>query len=193
MTTNNKISNLISSQVPFFVRNDHEKFVQFIEAYYQYLEQTDKAVDTIKTLRNQNDIDQAKDIFEEKFYDNFLKLIPRDSIVDKNMLLKHVKDFYRSRGTEKSINFLMRILYGKEVQEFYYPKQDILKVSDGKWFIEKSLKVNDVRVNGVSNSDISLLKNFTGRKISGNTSNAQAVVERVEEEEDDSEHPMTPL
>jgi hypothetical protein len=179
-STNNKISNLITSQVPSFVRNDHAKFIEFIEAYYRYLEQTDKAVETAKSLPEQFDIDRTKNIYEDQFYDMFLKLVPTDTQVDKSMLLKNIKDFYRSRGTEKSIRFLMRVLFGKEVQDFYYPKNDILKVSDGKWFIERSLKVADVSVNGVANSDSRLLQNFVGKQIKGNTSNAQAIVERID-------------
>lgn len=122
-SANNKVSNHISSQVPFFVRNDHPQFVAFLESYFQYLEQENKAVETAASLKNQIDIDQTKSINEEHFYDTFLKLVPKESIVDKKLLLKNVKDFYRSRGTEKSIRFLMRVLFGEEVSDFYYPKQ----------------------------------------------------------------------
>jgi hypothetical protein len=178
--SNNKISHLISSQVPFFVRNDHANFVAFLEAYYEFLEQEGQTVNEIKTIRNNYDIDQSIELFLQKFYDNYLKVIPKESLVDKTLLLKHVKDFYRSRGTEKSIRFLMRLLFDEEVQEFYYPKQDVLRASAGKWFIEKSLKVRDIAVDGVPNTSISVLDNFVSKKITGASSNAFAIVERAD-------------
>lgn len=177
--SNNKISYLISSQVPFFVRNDHPNFIAFLEAYYEFLEQSDEAVNQIKTIRNNYDVDESIELFLQKFYDNYLKLIPKEALADKTLLLKHIKDFYRARGTEKSIRFLMRLLFNEEVQEFYYPKQDVLRASDGKWFIEKALKVRNITVNGVSNTSIAVLDNFKSKKIVGATSNATAIVENV--------------
>ena len=175
MISNNKISNLIESQVPFFVRNDHENFVAFVEAYYEFLEQQTGVVNVTKSLLNQADVDLT-DIFVEKFYDNYLPFIPKDTAVDKTLILKHIKDFYRSRGTEKSIRFLMRILFDEDV-EFYYPQRDILRVSDGKWFQEKSIKITDLEVDGTANNQLGIETKFISRRISGNTSNAYALVE----------------
>jgi hypothetical protein len=175
MISNNKISNLVASQVPFFVRNDHDNFIAFMEAYYEFMEQQNGAINVSRNLLEQSDVDLT-DIFVEKFYDNFLPLIPRDTSVDKTLILKKIKDFYRSRGTEKSIRFLMRILFDEDV-DFYYPQRDVLKVSDGKWFIEKSIKIEDIRVGGVSNNTLAIENKFIGRQITGITSNAKAIVE----------------
>jgi hypothetical protein len=176
MNSNNKISNLVASQVPFFVRNDHENFVAFLEAYYEFLEQQTGVENVSKNLLNQSDVDLT-DMFVENFYDNFLPFIPKDTAVDKTLILKHIKDFYRSRGTEKSIRFLMRILFNEDV-DFYYPQKDILKVSDGKWYQEKSVKITDIKVNGVANNQLGIETKFINRRITGNTSNAYALVER---------------
>lgn len=186
MSANSRISNLVSTQVPFFVRNDHENFVRFIEAYYEYLEQANnstgvgKTVNAAKSMPDYMDIDRTVDLFAEKFYDNYLRLIPRNIIADKNLVLKHIKDFYTARGTEKSIEFLLRVMFGEEDIEFYYPKTDVLRASDGKWFIEKSLKITDVKVDGVSNNDVAVVQNFAKRQVKGNTSLATALVERVD-------------
>ena len=179
-TTNSKISNLVASQVPFFVRNDHDTFVKFMEAYYEYTEQSGKVVERAKNLPAYSDIDRTVDEFTEYFYKTYLAKIPRNIMADKSLVLKHIKDFYTARGTEKSIQFLIRILLGDENVEFYYPKRDVLKASDGKWFVEKSLKIEDVHVNGVPNTSVNTIQNFKNRKISGNTSNAYAIVERAE-------------
>lgn len=183
VATNNKTSLHINSQVPFFVRNDHENFVAFLEAYYEFLEQEDGLLSKSKALRKYNDVDEAVDEFSEALYNNFIKALPAETVADKNLLLKYIKDFYRSRGTEKSMRFLIRILFGDiaDDMEFYYPKKDILRVSDGKWFIEKSLKFNNSFIDGVQNTNITILRNaMVNKKITGSTSNATAYVERID-------------
>jgi hypothetical protein len=177
--THNRISNLINSQVPFFVRNDHEKFVTFLEKYYEFLEQDGGAVDGIKKVLDLKDIDLTEDEFAEHLYDTFMKYIPKNIKTDKRLLLKHIKDFYRAKGTEKSIRFLMNALYHAQTQ-FYYPKQDILKASDGKWYIQRSLRVSDTKIKGVANTTISALEKYVSTRVVGVSSNASATVERVE-------------
>lgn len=179
MSTNNKISNLVNSQVPFFVRNDHANFVAFLEAYYRYLEQTEKPISVLRdNLPVGRDIDRT--VYEDRLYDEYLKLIPKDTIADRALLLKHIRDFYTARGTEKSMKFLLNVLFGVEDIEFYYPKKDILRASDGKWFIKKTLRVEDVQLDNVANNDFSLFQNFAGKVITGAESGATAVGEIVD-------------
>lgn len=177
--TNTGISNFVYSQSPFFVRNDHPNFIRFIEAYYEYLEQEGKTIQRAKAFREALDVDKSIDLYTEKLQSQFLSLLPDNVIADKNLIIKHIKDFYRARGTEKSIEFLLAILYDLETN-FYYPKKDILKASDGKWYQEKSLKIFDIQVNNVADSGVYTAKNFAGRQVRGATSNATATVESVD-------------
>lgn len=181
-STNSKISNLVSTQVPFFVRNDHQLFVKFLEYYYEYLEQNDKVIGRLKNLKNYKDIDRTTDEFSEYIYNEFMKLMPKDMASDRSLILKNIKDFYRARGTEKSIKFLLRAVFGNVAENitFYYPKLNVLKASDGKWFIEKSLRLEGVKIDGVMTDDILAPIKFINTKITGNTSGATALVERVE-------------
>lgn len=182
--SNNKISTVISSQLPFFVRNDHPNFVAFLEAYYEYLEQNEsvlsqgKVIERSKKLLDYIDIDKTVDDFAEKLYERFLRFIPKDTVADKDIIIKNAKDFYRSAGSEKSVRFLMRVLFNEDV-ELYYPKKDVLRASDGKWYIERSLQLQDEAINGIANSSLGVLEKFINRRITGNTSNATAKVESV--------------
>lgn len=178
-TVNTKISNLVYSQVPFFVRNDHPNFVTFLEKYYEYLEQNEKVINRSKNLLRYKDIDLTEQQFAEKLYATFMRLIPEKVLADKSILLKHIKDFYRAKGTEKATRFLINILHNVDI-DFYYPKKDVLRASDGKWFIQRSLRINDTRINDVSNTDLTGLEKFVGTKIIGLTSNSSAIVERVD-------------
>jgi len=190
MAIDKKISTLIPQQVPGFVLEDHPNFVAFLEAYYEYLEQNDASYDTsaniassktvarAKKMLTYRDVDQTIDVFGEKLYNEFLSLIPKEARVNKDLLVKNIKDFYRARGTEKSIKFLFRILFGEEA-EIYYPKRDVLIASSGKWIIERSLRVTGVEIDGVPTDTINNLQPFENTMIVGEDSNASAFIEKI--------------
>lgn len=188
MSTNNKISTIVSSQLPDFVRSDHPIFVSFLEAYYEYLEQSNttlrfgKTVERAKNLRNYFDIDKIDEQnlteFSQKLYDQFLTFIPKEAPADRSKILKNIKNFYLSGGTQKSYDFIYRILFGEE-STIYYPKDEILRASAGKWYIEKSVRLIDTKVNGISDDTIESLKKFNSTLIRGNTSTATAQVEKI--------------
>ena len=193
-SANNKTSFLVASQLPEFVRRDHPLFVEFVENYYKFLEQDGQLLYTTKNFDDFYDIDvinadvredeseghtdsaNSYHILQQKFYDNFIKYIPSTSLADLDLILKHSKDFYRSTGSEKSVRFIARILFNKSA-DIYYPQTNILKASDGKWFVEKSLNVKDITVDGVANTDA--FSRFVNTTIRGNTSNSTAKVEAV--------------
>lgn len=330
MSSNNKTSYLVTSQVPEFVRADHPKFVEFLEKYYQFMEQDGEQSYVTKNLLRFLDVDvinkdiqddlfageihntredKSYHIFLQKLYDNYLKLIPDYSYADRSIILKNAKDFYRSRGSEKSVKFLLNIItpkimnptyqrvnvlrvkttlynnvsttalttatkyVGKTITgvdsfatanvesvkqyydantlvtemvvidvtdnflpgenvfvvfsesnannrlestlfandyigtsnnliagvsvwpnrfisgnvtystardpELYYPKTDILKASDGKWYVEKVLRITDTQLNNVANTEYSTLNYFVNTQIRGATTNSTAIIEKV--------------
>ena len=68
---NVRTSNLVSSQLPDFVRSDYPKFVTFLEKYYEWLETTDSVSYEINALRNANDIDDvAVNLIRTKLLNN---------------------------------------------------------------------------------------------------------------------------
>jgi len=177
--SNNRTSVLVENQLPFFVRGDHQTFVKFLEYYYQYLEQDQKVINSIRNLSTYQDVDLTIDQFSDKMYSLFMNFLPDQTAADKTLLIKNIKDFYRAKGTEKATRFLMRILYNSEI-DFYYPKRDVIRASDGKWFVQKSLRINGTEIENVANNTLFGLEKFTGTRIYGNTSNATALVERVD-------------
>jgi hypothetical protein len=140
-----KTSLLVNRQVPEFIREENPVFISFLEAYYEFLEnkQGDELNDltsVAKDLRNISDIDESIDEFETQFFNTFANLVPRDAALDKSTLLKNVLPLYLSKGSERSFKLLFRMLFGQEL-ELKYPKNDILRASDGKWLVENDIKV----------------------------------------------------
>ena len=167
---NNKTSVLVQSQVPEFIRNNYPLFVQFIEAYYEYLEQNGKLVNVAKNIPNYLDVDYVveNDVtdFIEIFREMYLTNIPTNILADKAKLLKHIKTFYSSRGTTKSFKFLFRALFNEDVSTFNTGDQ-ILRASDGKWYQPQTIRI--------TTSNAASL--WVNTQIFGQLSYASAVVE----------------
>ena len=130
----------IDSQVPEFVRHDHPKFVQFLKSYYDWMEIKNNTTHNTKRIRQYSDIDSSSEQFEDELHKQFLVNIPKTILASKPQVLKNIRDFYRAKGTEKSFKFFFRAMYDSPA-EFYYPRTDILKLSDGKYIRQKSIKV----------------------------------------------------
>jgi hypothetical protein len=166
---NVRTSNLVSSQLPDFVRSDYPKFVTFLEKYYEWLETTNSVSFEIDALRNANDIDSSDDYYIEQLKKDLAPYFPQEIVTDKRLFLKLVTQFYKSSGTQESVKFLFRALYNENI-DIYYPKEDILKASDGKWVLPLALRI-DTNDNNIFNIAKTL--------ITGQTSKATALVEKV--------------
>jgi hypothetical protein len=165
-----KLSSQIESQFPGFIREEGPQFVAFLKAYFEYMEQNGKVVNATRSLSDYRDIDRTLDSFVEYFRREFMANIPKDSLADQRLLVKNIREFYRSRGTPESYRFLFRALFNKEV-DFYYPGDDILRASDGRWLRESKLRVSDPK-----NINPTMLG---GVKVTGATSGATAVIQGV--------------
>lgn len=129
-------------------------------------------VGPVNALRNAAsfyDIDETRDDYLQYLKKEYAINIPDYIAADKRLLYKYIKDFYQSKGTEKSFQFLFRIFFDEEV-ELKYPAKNMLRTSDGKWKSDKSIKV--LRENFDPYTSI-------GQKITGNISGASAVVDSV--------------
>ena len=164
-----KIASLVKEQLPEFVRSDYQTFVAFIEAYFEFLEEDQGARDSIRNARKYEDIDGTIDDFIGQFKAEFGKDIPEFILADKKNLYKNIKDFYQSKGSEKSYELLFRLLYNENIS-FFYPSTILLRPSDGKWTNDKTIRVESLQGDAFK---------FVSTKIIGQTSGASAVVENV--------------
>ena len=128
-------------------------------------------VNNISDLIHFRDPDNVINNFLSNFRDEFLATLP-DTLandVNKRSLIKNVNSLYRSKGTNKGHEIFFRILFNEEAQIFY-PREQLLRVSDGKFDTLKVLRVIP---------DIGDTTQLIGRTITGSTSGAYAIVENV--------------
>ena len=163
------VSTFIERQFPSFYREDGDKFIQFVKAYYEWMEQSGQTSQKTRNLFSTRDIDLTADQFVEEFKKKYLFGIPTEIAGDKRFLQKHILDIYRSKGSIEGLQLLFRLLYNEEI-DVYIPSVDILKPSDGTWVEKKYLEVSHTDFND----------EFNGKFITGATSGATAFVESFE-------------
>ena len=153
-----RISPFIESQLPDFVRSDYPMFVSFLEAYYEWVEQNDNSVGAVSRLTSVSDVDTTIDSFVSQFRNTYLLNFPTelaiadDGVTPLNVqsVIKNIKEFYKLKGTEKAFEFLFRIIYNS-VLEFYYPEEDMLRLSDGRWNSPDVIKTSAFGGNDIFN------------------------------------------
>lgn len=127
-----KFSQIVKSGLPAYIKDDYQNFADFIKLYYDWCAQEGHPTDLILNFNNYHSLDKNLDLFIDHLKSEYLVNVPSLVEADARRLIYHSKEFYKSKGTEDSIKFLMRILYGEDV-EIKYPGLDVLRSSDGKW------------------------------------------------------------
>jgi uncharacterized protein YdeI (BOF family) len=163
------ISQYIENQFPGIYQEDAANLVALLQGYYEFLEESDKYSHYLTRHHFEiNDIDETFDDFLVHYKEKYLADFPFNTQTDKRFVIKHIMDFYRTKGSRQSLELLMQILYGEETT-VYYPGQDILRVSDSKWYAPIYLELTA--------SDRT--KTFQDKQITGSISGAKAFVEGV--------------
>jgi len=170
MTTDKRTSVLVAEQFPEFVLEEGPQLVAFMKAYYEWMEQEGNLTDALKNNLKNQDIDTTLDRYVEWFKREVMDAIPDDIRVDKRFLIKHIRDLYTSKGSPASFRLLFRILYNEEI-DLYWPSEDILRTSDGRYEVPRSIRVSEPVV---GNPDL-----LEGLFVTGITSGATAKVESI--------------
>lgn len=143
--TDKLTSLLVNKQLPEFIREEYPKFISFLEAYYEFLEQKQTGqqndlIEESKKLRNISDVDESLSEFEEEFFKMFMPSIPKETLASKDFIIKNIMPLYLAKGSEKSYRLLFRMLFDEPV-DVTYPKNNVLRASDGRWIKENILRV----------------------------------------------------
>jgi len=148
-----KTSLFVNRQVPEFIRDEYPAFISFLEAYYEFLETKQTGINNdlitkAKNLRTISDVDESIDEFEQSFFNTYASLVPRNVEVDKTILLKNLLPLYLSKGNEKAFKLLFRLVFDTEL-EITYPKNNVLRASDGNWKIDNKFRINAEDISSV--------------------------------------------
>ncbi len=109
-------------------------------------------VQNIQQLLDYADVDKTIQGFLTKFRNSFLTSIPDSlhSSVDKRNLIKNIKSLYQAKGTKRASEIFFKLLFNEKA-EIRYPKDNILRVSDGKWDTKKVIRCTEVGTSDATN------------------------------------------
>ena len=160
-----EISSYIRQQFPTAYEEGGEEFVAFVEAYYEFV---DLNYFQNRTVLETMDIDNTLEEFILYFKETYLKDFPFVAATSKEFMIKHIQDFYKSKGTELSTQLLLRMLFNEE-SKINLPSKDILRASESRWYEPEYIEV--------SRSERTVT--FLNKQITGAKSRAKAVVEGI--------------
>ena len=163
-----KTSQFIQNDFPLFHQVNGPQMVAFIQAYYEWLEQKGNVRDYGNNLTAYRDIDDTLPEFISHFQYEYLNQLPTNLLASKPLLIKHILDLYRSKGTRRGIALLFRLLFNEDV-ELYLPGNDIFKTSSSQW----------VQPSYVELSDCPFLEKLVGNSVYSLNGHASALVESV--------------
>lgn len=125
---------IVSEQFPEFVRSQYPVFVEFIKAYYKWMDQNYPSnyselidIDTttseyVQYFRNALDVDGIlNDVFDIRY-------------------LKHIKEIYNTKGSEQALLRILKIVHDAD-STIDYPGKYVLRASDGRWNQESFITV----------------------------------------------------
>ena len=118
----------VAHQVPNYVQANYPAFVEFVQAYYDWL----KNEYSPYSIENIINLDETPDEFLTYFKRQLARDIPEDIHFSKKLFYQRIKDLYSAKGTEAAYKLLFRLVYGQE-SEITYPSSQILRASDGRW------------------------------------------------------------
>jgi hypothetical protein len=156
----------IDLQFPALYREDGEFMVEFMKAYYKFL---DERMD--RNIPKLRDIDTTLASFLIFFKKKYLADLPLDTVIDTRFIIKHVSDLYKRKGTQESLELLFQLFYNEQI-EVFYPATNILKPSDSVWGGDTYLEMKPVFVV----NDYAVRK---GDRIKGSISLASAFVDEI--------------
>src|SRR5210317_574250 len=133
-------------------------------------------VTNIQELLNFRDPDKVISNFLTKFRNEFLNTLPENlnSSVNKRNLIKNVRSLYRAKGTNRGHELFFKLLFNED-SETIYPREQMLRASDGQWDTQLIMRAIQSTAQSLTGDTADLV----GRTITGETSGATAIIESV--------------
>lgn len=100
--------------IPEHLRNDsNSNLLKFLEHYYIWMAQEGNPLDFLQNILEYREFDVNPQMFSKLLEDNTAPFLPRNSTINKEIITAFIKDFYLSKGTLPSYEFVMNALFGE--------------------------------------------------------------------------------
>jgi len=166
------LSSLIPFSLPSYCQTDYPLFVEFVETYFKFIEQSGYHQHFLNHYQDNLNIDLADNEFINNYFNEFVATLPQNNKISNQILIKYIEEFHLAVGSEPSYKFLFRILYDANV-EINYPRDHIFKSSDNTWNSDTFLNTSALHFKLLN------IKENSNIKVTGRVSNAVAIVDSL--------------
>jgi len=148
------LSILTDRLLPEFLREEYSNFLSFIRIYLEYLEENGNIGQVLLDFLHYIDVDKINladpysngdDDVLQLHIAQYLSSFPtyRVTDIDIKKLIKNAKDFYSAKGTERSYEFIFRLMghFGKF--SFYYPQEYIMTLNSSDQKLSSNSYLHD--------------------------------------------------
>lgn len=149
---------------PTFYSEYAPKLVEFFGAWVDWLNEEGNSAYIVDHLSSEHDIDESVDAYKTHTKNKLIADFPETIASDFKLLLKNIFYLYNSKSSISSYEFLFRCLFNSPCA-ISYPKDLILKTSDGRWTIPYYLQTEGFDI--LNHLDI-----YNWFKLEGETSKA---------------------
>lgn len=123
----------VATVAPSYYQQEYPKLVDFLEKYFEYIEDTAGFGDLLNKLKDVRDID----VSESEYVDilastEFGAALPDLSSIDEAAAVRIFEYWYKSKGTKAAVDMYFRVFLNTNV-EVVYPKDNMLIVDGGEW------------------------------------------------------------
>jgi hypothetical protein len=160
----NKI--FLNRVLPDHIVENNSKFTTFMGYWLDYL-YSDMDINKLKSIIDIDDKDN-------QYLNNIKRSIGNNIQIDNIDILKNLKSVYSVKGTTQAIQYIFDFYYNSEA-EFYYPRTEIMKLSNDTWVQIMKIKISDDKQCFYLDND------FTNTRLRGNESGAIGFVNKVED------------
>lgn len=132
----NNLHLIVQNQFPDFIREDYPVFVEFVKAYYAWVEEN--SAGRLETLTN---IDTTPESFVQYFRRELDTYgIFNESVSFNRLYLRKIKEIYSAKGSEQALVSVLKTVYNADTT-VRYPNEQLLRASSGKWQQERFITV----------------------------------------------------
>lgn len=168
----------VKSQFPDFFLDEGEGIVNFVDTYYKHFSANTGY--KIRDLQYQGDIDTTSEAnlirFNNKYTfgsGRFIKELPAVITGDLRFIIKHIKDLYRSKGTERGIKLFFRLAFN-DSPDIFVPGRFLFRPSDSRFN-----RPDVVELFLGEGSSFERVKGLVGTEIIGSITGASAIAKNV--------------
>jgi hypothetical protein len=179
-TSRDFITPVQRGRLPAFVRSDYPAFEKYIIDYFTWLEQDGNVLQILEEWYANNDPDNMVEPYVSAILRDLGWTWEGSLAIPKNLLLKNLRDFYLSRGTKKSFEFLFRALFDEPIA-IKYPRERMLVLDQADYASES--RVYTTANNRLGTTAAAILADLNGRKhvqMTGIVSGTVATIESIQ-------------